>query len=230
MAVTRDARETISELFKTKDRNYKAGYGCTVVSLLPLELSEDKPHMLPSTFKVPAASKKTGIAILHVGEGIHYIPHPIEDISIKQTTPPYEMARSVVQDYASAQIALGENAGPGIFWVEGLWSEEEILSEFKSKIETARIQQRNWFLNLVGMADADWNKNHNIMAVSDIQKLAAESLGIKKDWVNMIPAETIACPYCNIQVNPIAVKCFNCNEVINKEAYKKLKDELEGVN
>lgn len=218
------------EKFKPSDKVWlpKANrkWACTVVNLLPREIVEDKPHLLPNTFKIPAA-KWGDIAVLHVEEAIHYIPNPLIDegkpgSSFRQITPPNEVARSLVEDYKNAHIATTEDAEPGLFWVEGRLSLDDIREYHSEEIKEADRKQKNWFRNLVALADADWEKNKNRLAVSDLQRLAARCLGIRKDWVEMQMQETVNCPFCTVAIPPDAIKCPNCKEVVKPEEYKKL--------
>lgn len=197
-------------------------YACTVVSLLPREVREDKPHLLPSTFVVPAAVYGD-IAILHVEEAIHYVPSPFDDRNLKQVTTPNEMARSIVEDFCSAHIALADNCGPGLFWIEGRLSKSEVKKFHGRKIMDAKERQDNWFNALCMMADADWVKNKNMQSVSDLQRLAAKCLGVKKEWVAFTMEQTIVCPYCKASIAPDSVLCMNCKEVVNQKAYDELK-------
>lgn len=199
-------------------------YACTVVSLLPREITEEKPHLLPSTFVIPAAIYGD-ISLLYVEEAIHYVPNPFDDRNLKQITMPSEMARSIVEDYVSAHIALAENCGPGLFWVEGRLTKPEIKKFHARKIIDAKERQDNWFHALCRLADADWMKNHNMMAVSDLQRLAAKSLGIKKDWVEFTMQESKPCPFCKFSIAPDSIKCINCKEIVDQVAYKKLLEE-----
>lgn len=204
-------------------RSYK--YACTVVNLLPFELREDKPHMLPSCFVVPAAEGES-FGILHVEEGIHYVPNPLIDegkpgASIKQTTLPNEMARSVVEDFAFAQVCLGESAKPGLFWVNNRLTAGQIRAEYSDLLKEYQQYQINWFRSLCAMADADWNKNHNMLAVSDLQRIAARALGVKEPWVEMQVTETANCPMCQILINPNAIVCSACKFILKPDLYKK---------
>lgn len=200
-------------------------HACTVVSMLPFALLEEKPHMLPSAFSVPAAEGDK-FGLLYVEEGVHYIPNPLIDegkpgSSIKQTTLPEDMARSIVDDYATAQVALGENSGPGIFWLSGRMTQNEIEANFPDLIEAYAKRQKNWFRNLCALASADWNKNHNMLAVSDLQRVAANALGIKEDWVDFQSQETSNCRMCQTAINPAAIVCANCGCILKPELYKK---------
>lgn len=212
----------VDELFSEKPLQLRK-YGCTVVSLLPREIFEEKPHMLPSSFRIPAA-EYGDISIIHVEEGIHYVPNPFDPGSLKQTTSPAEMARSIVDDYVTAHICLGDNCGPGLFWVEGRLTVKEVKDNYRKKLKEYKEKQDNWFHALCAMADADWHKNHNMLAVSDLQRMAARSLGLvdRYEWVQLQTQVTIECPFCKFRITPDSVKCLNCREVVNQKAYERL--------
>jgi len=208
-------------------------YACTVVNLLPYDIREEKPHMLPSAFNIPAGKKNPDGSvtpgILHVADGIHYIPNPIIDdgkpgSSIKQTTPAREMARSICEDYNCAHVATDDGAEPGLFWVDGRLEADEVLEHYKDLYEFRLARMKNWFTNLVAMADADWNKNHNMMAVSDLQKKAARFLGIKKDWVEFAAVETLNCKFCTSPVPLGAIVCPNCHNVLDVKKFEEMKN------
>lgn len=221
--MTDQATEDVTKLFEPKEDKpvFTRKYACTVVSLIPREVFEEKPHMLPSTFRIPAAIYGD-ISILHVEEGTHYVPDPFSQRSLKQVTSPAEMARSICEDYNSAHIGTSENCGPSLFWVEGRLTKNEIKQHYKAELDRAKISLRNWFHALVSMADADWQKNHNMLAVSDLQRIAAQSLGIKKDWVEFIGQETKLCPFCKFNIAIDSIKCVNCKEVVDQKAYDKI--------
>lgn len=213
----------------TEEKEDVQEYACTVVSLIPLELNEDKPQLLPSTYHIDAADDGD-FTILHVKEAIHYVQNPLIEegkpgSAFKVTTSPNEMARSICEDYKGAHIGLGSDAEPGLFWIPGKLSKKDVKDRYKKKLEEAKRKQLNWFRNLCALADADWNKNHNSLAVSDLQRAAAKALGIKKDWVEVRVAETKECPFCTISVPPNAIVCPNCKEVLDKEAYKNMKEQ-----
>lgn len=203
-------------------------YKATVVSLIPWQMfPEEKPHLQPSTYKIPIAPKD-GISVFHVGEAGYNVANPFDDTNIRVPVTPDEIARSIVEDYVSAQICLDEGACPGIFWVQGELTVEDVMQYYPEKVAEYRLKQTNWFKLLVGMADADFTKNKNILAISDIQRHAARSLGIKKDWVDfsVLGQDLEYCPFCKSIVPIGAVVCNVCREVINREAYNKLKGEV----
>lgn len=208
-------------------------YACTVISLLPFELKEEKPHLLPNLFVVPAASEDgRELGLLYVKEAVHFVPNPLIEegrpgSSIRQITTPMDMARSICDDYNCAHVALGDDAQPGLFWVAGKLNQTQIIKFHGKKLEAVRKKQKNWFRNLCIMADADWEKNHDMRAVSDLQRTAARSLGIQKDWVEFRVEETTKCPYCNSNISPEAAICANCREVVNPSKHAALKKQFD---
>lgn len=215
----------VSKLFTKSPAGPPKKHACTIVNMLPYTFMEEKPHMLPSAFTIPAADKD-GYGIFHIEEGVHYIPNPLVDegkpgSSIKQITLAEEMARSVVEDYSTAHVALAENAGPGLFWVSGRLTLKNVMDNYPEEVEYYATRQKNWFRNLCALADADWNKNHNMLAVSDLQRLAAKALGINKEWVDFQVQESVNCPMCQAAVNPAAIVCSSCKYIVRPELYKK---------
>lgn len=214
-------------LGKERKKPVRQEYCCTVVNLLPFELRETKPMIIPSFFLIPAAKGDVG-GLGYVKEGLSFIPNPMIDegkpgANIRQITPPSEMARSICEDYNCAHIALTDDAKPGVFWCEGRLVWTDVLDQYPEELGTARRQQNHWFKNLINLADADWQKNKNMMAVSDLQRIAASSLGVVKDWVNWIePDSTMKCGFCQAQISVDSVKCFNCKEIVNVAKYKQM--------
>lgn len=221
--VTRDARDVVSELFNERSEEEKNNaYVCTIVSLLPIELTEEKPHLFPAVFIIPAA-EKDDLTVTYIGESHHFIPDAFDERrNFKQITPPHEMARSICEDYNTAHIGTTNTAGPGLFWVHGRKTKADILKDHKKILAENRRKQTEWFNNLIAMADADWEKNHNRLAVSDLQRIAAQQMGIQKDWVASAIIENMTCPFCKAMIAKDSVKCFNCKEIVNVEAYKAL--------
>lgn len=205
-------------------------YACTVVNLLPYSLAEPKPMMLPSMYFIPAAKGEVP-GLGYVKEGIHFIPNPLIDEGkpgsvIRQVTSPAEMARSICEDYCIAHIALGEDAKPGLFWVEGKLLYPGIQKHYPKELAKARQQQRNWFANLINMADTDWQKNRNMLAVSDLQRMAASKMGVDREWVKWIePDSHMKCKFCQSTISVDSVICAICRQVVNQVKFK----EMQGV-
>ncbi len=67
-----------------------------------------------------------------------------------------------------------------------------------------------------------------MMAVSDLQRMAAVYMGINKDWVRFVPEQQVNCPFCTILMPPAAIVCPNCREVVDRVRYDALKGVASG--
>lgn len=208
---------------------------CTVVSLLPFALKENKPAIIPGYFQIPPVKSgqaqlvdDNGVRILHVGESIYWMESPFKGMPpIKITETPRAMCRSIVNDFIEAQLAVDQDAYPGLFWIEGEFNKEDVLKKFAPQIEKARKAQNRWFINLVRIADNDWEKSHNHNTISDIQRYAAKHLGMEKDWTTVtLNALMIQCPLCKELVRPDAIVHATCGYVIKPDEYAKLTNRI----
>lgn len=200
--------------------------GCTVVSLVPFEITEYKPGLIPGTFIVPASDGDTP-AILHVRAAKHNVYLDSDRGSLPIRDAADEVANSIVRDFVDGQLGRKDGAQPGIFWVPGSWSTKEVQEKFAHEITQAKIAQKRWFIEICQIADNDWNRYHQHNVISDFQRKAAELLGYKREeheW--MSPAThnqgNIRCPNCTTLLHPEVAFCPSCKCIINKEKYQTL--------
>lgn len=205
----------------------QSSMNCTVVSIMPFALKEHKPQIYPGYFQIPA-SKDGSIQCLPVGDSIHWMESPFKGMPpIKITETSKVMARSIINDYVEAQLAIDSNAFPGIFWVEGHYGSGGIKQDHKAKLEAVRDAQNNWFVNLVRIADDDWQKSHQHQAISDKQRFAAKALGLDREWLSVtsdfIP---VKCPACKEMVHPEAIVHAACGYILDLKKYEQLQDRI----
>jgi hypothetical protein len=200
----------------------------TVVSMLPLELRESKPGLIPAQFIVPKA-KPDDFEILVVRDAFHYIYLDSDRGSIPSIDPAYKVATSIVYDYANNILLRDDDSGPGLFCVPGKYNKDEIKKNFALELKTYRQKQINWYRKLIAFADDEWAINHRRRGISDLSRFAAQSLGMEREWVEVGKIEDIApaiimspCPACYSPVNPEAAICAVCKTIINKEKWDKL--------
>lgn len=199
---------------------------CTVVSLVPVDLREEKPGLVPPRFCIPASDGKHP-QVLHIGTATHFVYLDEARGSLPVRNPPDWVAKSVVDDFISAQLRISEVAKPGLFFVAGKWSSVEIQAKFKVQLEQAWIMQQNWMMEVCKLADDDWNKFHQHNVVSDTQRKFAQMLGWRveeHEW--MSPRTTLQstmCPSCGKLAPLNAVVCQECKCILDAEKYKELK-------
>ena len=154
----------------------------TVVSLLPYKLNEEKPGLYPGCFQI-APAKKDDFNILHVGVS-HYVVY-LDSTRGTLRVPELgsRIARAIVEDYIKAQICIEDGREPGLFYVEGQLTKDDILKNHKEKLDEAKAKQLNWFRALSMLGDDNWQRYATHSSISGIQRLAAKELGHTAEWV-----------------------------------------------
>lgn len=194
----------------------------TVFSIFPRPLDERKETLNPGIFKLDAGSYEKPSRLV-VGQS-YWIkdPGPDEDL-ISIVTPSALIASSICNDLGL--IMSGADARPGVFWVKGELTVEELKKKYPDALPLAKKRQDEWFKLLITMADVDWSRaNGNPLAIWDVARQAAEALGIKdKDWLqNQNAFERIPCVACGTFNKPGLALCPNCKVVIDEAKFKSL--------
>lgn len=173
---------------------------------------------------IPAA-EQNDLVVVHVTDQSYALYLDAERGSRQIPEPVGEYARAIVDDFKISQIEVSEehNAWPGIFWVMGRFTADEVRAKFAKQILEAREQQTRWFERLVYRADEDWAKQPSMRVISDIQRLAAKSLNLVRPWaIPDLKLGNITCPACTTAVPPDAALCPNCKCILNQEKASKL--------
>lgn len=200
----------------------------TIVSVCPFQIKEFKPQVIPEDYVIPPAPEN-GISVLHVNKSmrIDYRLHPAgHGITEKVPIPDDEMCASIINDFLIAQVIAGtEEAAPGLFYVEGEYSPDEIAKKFPDELAAARQRHSNWCLALVKLADDDWQKYRMHLFISDLQYKAADYLGLDREWrVKGDEIQQIKCPACMVYVNAKALICANCKFVLKPAELAKIQE------
>jgi len=207
---------------------------CTIVSVFPKEIVEDKPTIFPGHFVIPAATK--GDFSLTVIEGSSYY-----QASVIEHMPPTEiqvnsaaLAKAIIDDYLSATWLASKGVrGPGVFWIPGAHTRANILAykddtgrSFKELKDAAENQQRIWFALIMDFADEAWARtNGNPKGIPEDARIAAEYLGVSstKPWMeNTISTILEHCPSCGEMINLSYPTCKHCHAIVNKDKAKEL--------
>ena len=197
----------------------------TVVSLFPREIDEIKHTIQPGRFLIPAGSlEKPGILVVGSSSWWKEIDQdqPLLEIPVSSI----QIGESIVRDYCNG--ILGCNMGdtmPGLFYVPGEWSLNDIKTKSKALIEAANTKQRNWYQVLIRLADTLWARtNGNPLTISEDMRLAARELNlINKEWIKDTQAvELIRCIACGHLKNPLYPVCSNCKAISDPAKAKEL--------
>lgn len=201
----------------------------TVISLLPIPLIETKPGLQPAEYIIRAVKNPMkDIETLHIFRA--KFPVYIDEYrpAIVVPEPSDKVAASICRDYkVTVSHYEPDVAEPGLFWVSGKHRAEEILAGVEPRItkgvERARELQIEWFKRLVTEADDQWGKFKMRRMISDIERLAAVTLGLEKEWNidTLVSRALTVCKFCRSQINNEAIICPQCHGILDIERAKR---------
>ncbi len=197
---------------------------CTIVSIFPKPIKERKPTVDPDVYELGAGSYSKP-AILHVRAGCTWIDPGADRQLIESIIPSIIIADSFVKDWSNGLLGVKKGAVPGIFFVEGKFSSEEILKNNKPELAIASEKQKRWYQNLVEIADMLWSQtNGNPRSIPSDARLAVQELQLEnKPWMqdfNTLKLEN--CPLCGTLRNPEFAICTACGHVVDQAKYDAL--------
>lgn len=189
---------------------------CTIVSIFPREINEEKITLEQGKFRIPAGTfEDPGILIV----GGHnwwkdYDPdQPLLEIPVSSI----QVADSIIKDWANGMLGCNmADAMPGLFFVLGEHTKMEIQMKYKTKLNETKIKQDNWYRILVRLADSLWSRTSgNPLAIWEEMKLAARSLNFNdKAWLkDHQQAELTRCFACGSMRNEAYPICPSCKSI-----------------
>ena len=132
------------------------------------------------------------------------------DLGDKRTMEYAISAREIAEDLARELNGdSGEGSFHGVFVAAGETPTEAELAEAHRRLR--EFQER-----LVAMADLEWERSHNPMFITDLERRAARQLGLEKPWL-YDPKPTIACPVCAERIKPGVAVCRSCGAILDRE-------------
>jgi len=200
-----------------------------VISLVPFDIREEKPGLLPSRYFIPASDMKIP-SLLKVSHARHYVYLDESRGALGVPDTSDQVARSIVEDYIESQLGVDDEARPALFWIPEELKIEQVQEKFKVDIFKRLQIQKKWFLNMVMIADNDWSKYHQHNVISSTQRKMADFIGWnprEHEWMSpMTTMKSSSCPYCGTSVPEGFSRCGNCKEVINPRLEKEIQSRL----
>ncbi len=200
---------------------------CTIVSIFPKEIQEDKVTIYPGRFTIPAGTMEEP-GILVVGSSSWWKDYDFEQPLLEIVNSSIQISESIIKDYCNGM--LGCNMGdsmPGLFFVLGEHTKIEIKMKYKQKLEEVNSKQNNWYRILVRLADSLWSRTAgNPLAIWDEMRVAARSLNLNdKPWLkDFQQAELTRCKACGNMRNEAYPICPTCKYIdVNHPLAKELK-------
>lgn len=194
---------------------------CTIVSFYPQPIHEEKSSINPGTYLIPPSDGKTP-KILHIESGYSRVYLDEHRGSLQVTIPAEEIAESICRDFSASMIAYEDDAKPGIFWLEGRLTVDEVLKKHSDKCNEALRKQKNWFTALVKLADDEWKKTQQLKAISGLQRFACNFLNLERAWnVEAEVLNSMRCPACATIISAGIAICPNCTAILDREKAKQ---------
>lgn len=197
----------------------------TIVSIFPKAIREIKPTIQPGVFELAAGSEKNP-TVLTVGPSSWWREVDEEMPLLEIPVSAVRIADSFVTDYCNGLLAYNpDNSSPGLFYVPGEHKVFELRTSHKALFDRAIGKQKNWYQNLVKLADILWSRtNGNPISISDDMRLAAQELNIKdKPWMrDFSTIEMTNCPACGALRNPAYPICPSCHQIVDRKLYESL--------
>lgn len=205
---------------------------CTVISLVPVKICEEKPGLFPPRFYIEESDTIIP-QILHIYSATHYVYLDEARGMLQVKDPSDVVAKAIVNDFCTSQLATTDDIGPALWWVDEHIEWENVLKHQAKVIPEKKARQHRWFVNLAQMADDDWTRYHKHVVISDFQRKIANILGLNPDdheWMMplaMQEGRTQACPFCGSSIVTGAVVCSVCSQVINYRRKAEIEEELK---
>lgn len=198
---------------------------CTVFSIYPKEIKETKPTITPGVFLIPAGAVDSPQRLV-VTSSSWWKETGIDQPYLEITNTSIQVADSIVRDYCNGLIGCNmHDCMPGLFYLPGIVTVEDLLDQFKSTFNEVVIKQNNYWAEVIKLTDILWSvTNGNPLCVAEDARLACKQLGIEnKDWMqNFQNQGLVRCIACGSFRNPAFPVCSTCNRVVDKELAAKL--------
>lgn len=197
----------------------------TVVSIYPKVIDEKKPTIQPGRFILNKGSLEHP-AILVVGSSSWWKEIDDEQPLLEIPNNSVQVADSIVKDYCNGILGCNmKDCMPGIFWVPGEYTVEEIKTKQFVLLNRAAENQRRFWETLVKLADGLWARtNGSPLCISDDMRMAARELNLNnKDWMqDFHMLEQIRCAACGALRNPEFPVCQTCKAIVDPDKAKAL--------
>src|SRR5579864_6776065 len=119
-------------------------------------------------------------------------------------------AREIADDIArEINGDSGEGSFHGVFVAAGEVPTEAELAEARARLE-------EFHRKLVAAADLEWERTHNPMFITDLERRAARELRLEKPWL-YDPKPLAECPVCGEKIKPGVAVCRSCGAILDRE-------------
>ena len=138
----------------------------------------------------------------------------VMDLGDKRTMEIRLSAQEIAEDLVrEINGDSGEGSFHGVFVAAGPEPTKEELEDARKKLEAFQLR-------LVETADLEWERSHNMMFITDLERRAARELGLEKPWL-YDPKPLADCPACGEKIKPGVAVCRTCGAILDREKAAK---------
>ena len=117
-------------------------------------------------------------------------------------------AREIAEDLArELNSDSGEGSFHGVFVAAGSAPTDEELADARRRLD-------DFYRRLVATADLEWERSHNPMFITDLDRRAARELKLDKPWL-YDPKPQDECPACAEKIKPGVAVCRSCHAILD---------------
>jgi hypothetical protein len=133
----------------------------------------------------------------------------VMDLGDKRTMEFAITAREVAEDLArEINNDSGEGSFHGVFVSAGPEPSEDELADAQRRLD-------EFHRRLVASADLEWERSHNPMFITDLDRRAARELKLDKPWL-YDPKPQADCPACAEKIKPGVAVCRSCGAILDR--------------
>ena len=152
--------------------------------------------------RTPEPGEAFAVTPIHACKGVM-------DLGDKRTMEFPITAREVADDLVRELNGdSGEGSFHGVFVAAGPLPTEAELAEAHRKLNA-------FHRRLVDAADLEWERSHNPMFITDLERRAARELKLDKPWL-YDPKPQAECPACGEKIKAGVAVCRSCRAILNR--------------
>jgi hypothetical protein len=160
-------------------------------------------HRSFGTYRVRGREEGEAYALTRVEGRTAYM-----DLGDKRTSPIHITAAELASDLCrEINSDGGEDSNFGAFVAGGEIPTDDELQRAHDKLAT-------FYRRLVASADREWERSHSYLFINDVERRAANYLGLEKEWFYQA-RETVECPGCGEKIKPGVAVCRICRAILN---------------
>ena len=212
----------------------------TIASIYPLEQTAERP-LYQGFYHLPAVKKGEPPFLLPVNDKVQierelYIAGHGEK---RTSVPGEEIAPDILREWTTGAPGMSPFCGPGIWMVRDevvedgarrAATEQEKARMFAEDHEAAKQRQAAWLEYQIVEGDRLGDDPKTRKAVTPLMKLSARYMGRERKWLEeMRDSDVRACPFCTKHIPAGAIKCPECGEIVDFEAYARLQAKKQSA-